>query len=460
MRIAYFDCFSGVSGDMTPGRAGLGRLARGRARVAAGAARPRGRRDRGRRRCGAGRSPRPGSRSRVEDATQPHRHLHHVERHARRAPICDPAVRAARARGVPAARRGRGRGARQHRREGALPRGRRGRRAGGRGRRDARASHALGVERVYCLARCGSAAASVHVASTARIPVPAPATALLLRGAPVEMPARSRPSWSRRPAPRCSPRWSRTGAPPPAVPARAHRHRRGRPRPEGAGQRAAGAGRRGEPARARRAAAVAVLETALDDENPQYLARPGPAPARPRARSTRCWCRAIMKKGRPGHVAGGDRRARSGATHSRRMLLAETSTLGRAHARRASATSCARAHGARSRPPSVAWRSRWRRCPTAASARCPSSNRCARRRALRPARCARSPRPRLAAWRTGPDGPLRMLVARDLWVRAAGRASTRSCASASLEAGRGRVGRGERDPTGAARRRWPSPWPG
>ena len=192
-------------------------------------------------------------------------------------------MRASARTGLPAARRRRGRGARQHAREGALPRGRRRRRAGRTSSERSRASRRSASLRVFASTlRLGrGTVTSEH----GIIPVPG---------------ARDRAAAARRAgraardrrragdADRCGAArdaWSRSWVAPP--PFRLERWAPGRgPRPEAAAQRAprslVGARRMRAPLARRR---VAVLETALDDENPQFVG--GPHPAAPRCRRAR-----------------------------------------------------------------------------------------------------------------------------------------------------------------------------
>jgi hypothetical protein len=321
MRIAYFDCFSGISGDMTLGalvaagwpaaevEALPARLKLPGVTVTVGEAR------RG-----------PFTATRVEvcvEGRQPHRHLHHVNA------ILDGAD-------LPAAARARARAA---------------------FRRLAEAEaqvHGSTVEKVH-FHEVGAADALVDVAGAmtglealgveavyaspprlgrgfvnsehGRIPVPAPATALLLQGAPVEIgdieAELTTPTGAVLLATLVS-----SWAPPP--PFRLERVG------TGAGARdlseqpnvlrvllgSADVAAPGGLSRRR----VSVLETALDDENPQFVAALIPRLLEAGALDAMV-VPTLMKKGRPGLwlvvIAEGPQ-----APALARMLLAETSSLG------------------------------------------------------------------------------------------------------------------------------------
>jgi len=317
LRIAYFDCFSGISGDMClgalvsagwpasdleslPRRIGLDDV-----RVTVGSAR------RG-----------PFAATRVEVAVagrQPHRHLHHVIAMIDRAEV-EPTVRE-KARVVfrkLAEAEAEVHGStvdKVHFHEV--------------GAADALVDvlgtleglHSLGVERCFASSlRLGrGSVASEH----GPIPVPAPATTLLLRGAPVELPdvraelvtptgaallATLVESWSAPPAFRLERVGTGAG---------------GRDLEEQPnvlrlliGDAETSLGRR----------RIAVLETALDDENPQFVAALMPRLAEAGALDAML-VPTLMKKGRPGTwlvVIAEPSRADALA----RILLTETTTLG------------------------------------------------------------------------------------------------------------------------------------
>ena len=223
MRIAWFDCFSGISGDMT-----LGALVSAGWPAEEAQSLPR--------RLGLEgvrvvvRDVRRGPLAAVqvevvvEASQQPHRHLRHVEEALARADL--PAAVRERARA--AFRRlaaGGGRSARHERRTGALPRGGSRRRPGGRGRRDAGAREPGGHARP-------GLAAPARARERALRARPDPGPGSRDRAAPAGRcrwrSARWRAS-SRRPrAPRCSPRWSRTGGRPPRSGSSAWARARGR----------------------------------------------------------------------------------------------------------------------------------------------------------------------------------------------------------------------------------------
>ena len=317
MRIAYFDCFSGISGDMClgalvsagwpasdleslPRRIGLDDV-----RVTVGSAR---------------RGPFAATRVEVEVAgRQPHRHLHHVIAMIDRAEV-EPTVRE-KARVVfrkLAEAEAEVHGStvdKVHFHEV--------------GAADALVDvlgtleglHSLGVERCFASSlRLGrGSVASEH----GPIPVPAPATTLLLRGAPVELPdvraelvtptgaallATLVESWSAPPAFRLERVGTGAG---------------GRDLEEQPnvlrlliGDAETSLGRR----------RIAVLETALDDENPQFVAALMPRLAEAGALDAML-VPTLMKKGRPGTwlvVIAEPSRADALA----RILLTETTTLG------------------------------------------------------------------------------------------------------------------------------------
>jgi uncharacterized protein (TIGR00299 family) protein len=185
---------------------------------------------------------------------------------------------------------------------------------------------ALGVARVYSSPPRlgGGEVTSEH----GRIPVPAPATALLLRGAPVEMGpipmelttptgaallATLVAGWERPPAFRIERIGAGAGARDPQELPNVLRVLIG----EAADSAGAGRLARGQ---------VAVLETALDDENPQYVAALLPRLLAAGALDA-IVVPTLMKKGRPGlglTVIGPPERREPLAE----LLLRETSTLG------------------------------------------------------------------------------------------------------------------------------------
>jgi len=318
MRIAYFDCFSGVSGDMCLGalisagwpaaelQALPQRLKLEGVRVTIGEAR---------------RGPFVATRVEVEvGADQPHRHLRHVVAMIDAAEL-DPAVREKacavfeRLADAEAEVHGSTREKVHFHEVGAV---------------DAlvdvvgtiQGLRSLGVEEVYASPlRLGRGAVrSEH----GLIPVPAPATTLLLRGVPVEMPDID--------AELVTP----TGA---ALLTTLVRHWSGEPgfTLERVGTGAGGRDLKEQPNVLRvligeRASAgltrrrVAVLETALDDENPQFVAALLPRLMQQGALDAMV-IPSVMKKGRPGMwlvvIAEPDR-----VDPVARALLRETSALG------------------------------------------------------------------------------------------------------------------------------------
>jgi pyridinium-3,5-bisthiocarboxylic acid mononucleotide nickel chelatase len=319
MKIAYFDCFSGISGDMCLGAlAGAGyaatdleslpaRLGLQGVSVSVGTAK---------------RGPFHATRVevRLDEARQPHRHLHHVNAILEKADIA-PQVRA-RARAV--------------------------------FQRLAECEaevHGSTVEKVH-FHEVGAADALVDIVGTlegldrlhvervfasaprlgrgsvdtehGRIPVPAPATTLLLRGAPIEITdvdfelttptgaallASLVEGWMPPPPFRLETIGSGAGGRDLAARANVLRVLIGEVEGSAPGRRR-----------------VAVLETAVDDENPQYLADLVPRLLEAGALDAML-VPTVMKKGRPGswliviaEPAAADRLAR--------MLLLETSTLG------------------------------------------------------------------------------------------------------------------------------------
>jgi hypothetical protein len=320
MRIAYFDCFSGISGDMTLGALvsagwpaaeaeGLpARLKLAGVTVSVGEAR---------------RGPFVATRVEVRvEGRQPHRHLSHV----------DAILEAA---DLPAAARERARAAFRRLAEAEAE-------VHGStvekvhfhevGAADALVDvagamvglEALGIERVFASApRLGRGFVN---AEHGRVPVPAPATTLLLRGAPVEIGEVEAELTTPTGAALLATLVSSWGPPP-------------RFRIEAVGSGAGGRDLSEQPNVLRvmigeadglpggmRRRRVAVLETALDDENPQVVAALVPRLLEAGALDAMVVPN-IMKKGRPGLwlvvVAEIDR-----VQLLARLLLAETSSLG------------------------------------------------------------------------------------------------------------------------------------
>ena len=318
MRIAYFDCFSGISGDMCLGAlvsAGWGpdaieslpaRLGLEGVRVIVGEAR---------------RGPFAATRVEVEvGPRQPHRHLRHITAILDAADL-DPVVRG---RAHQVFRRLAEAEAEVHgsavekvhfHEVGAA---------------DALVDvvgtlegiHSLGVEQVYSSTlRLGRGAVrSAH----GPIPVPAPATALLLRGAPVEIPELDAELVTPTGAALIATLVERWVAPPAFTLQRIGTGAGGRDLAEQPNvlRIMIGETEAGRETRRR----VAVLETALDDENPQFVATLVPRLIEAGALDAML-VPAVMKKGRPGLwlvVVADPGEADSLA----RMILAETSTLG------------------------------------------------------------------------------------------------------------------------------------
>lgn len=322
MRIAYFDCFSGISGDMTLGalvsagwpaaeiEAMPARLKLEGVSVTVGEAR------RG-----------PFAATRVEvrvEGRQPHRHLHHV--HA----ILDAAD-------LPAAARARARDAFRRLAEAEA-------RVHGStvekvhfhevGAADALVDvagamvglEALGVEQVFSSApRLGRGfVTSEH----GRIPVPAPATTLLLHGAPVDLGDIEAELTTPTGAALLATLVASWAPPPPFRLERSGTGAGGRDLSEqpnvlrvmiGEADAAAAPGglRRGR---------VSVLETALDDDNPQFVAALIPRLLDAGALDAMV-VPSVMKKGRPGLWLVVIAEA-GHAEPLARILLAETSSLG------------------------------------------------------------------------------------------------------------------------------------
>lgn len=318
MRIAYFDCFSGISGDMCLGalvsagwpaaeaQALPARLGLEGVRVAVGEAR------RG-----------PFAATRVEVAVegpQPHRHLHHIAALLEAAAL-EPAVRA---RALAVFRRLAEAEAEVH---GSTPERVHLHEVGA---ADALVDivgtveglRALAVERVYgSRLRLGRGTVS---SEHGLIPVPAPATTLLLRGAPVEIPDVNAELVTPTGAALLATLVAEWGAPPPFRLERVGTGAGGRDLAEqpnvlrillGEAEGAGSASRR-----------VAVLETALDDENPQYAAALIPRLLEAGALDAML-VPTLMKKGRPGLwlvVVAEPGQAETLA----RLIASETTTLG------------------------------------------------------------------------------------------------------------------------------------
>ena len=319
MRIAYFDCFSGVSGDMCLGALiGAGapaerledlprRLKLNGVRVAIGTTQ---------------RGPFAATRVEVavEDAQQPHRHLKHIVAILDDADL-DPAVRARalevfmRLAQAEAEVHGQTLERVHFHEVGAA---------------DALVDivgtieclAALGVERVYSTTlRLGRGAVdSEH----GRIPVPAPATALLLRGVPVEIPALDHELVTPTGAALLVTLVESWVAPPPFRLDRVGTGAGGRDLKEQANVLRVMIGEVEAAPLAR--GRVTVLETAIDDENPQTLALLVPRLLALGAHDAML-VPAVMKKGRLGTwlvVIAPPEHAEALA----RLVLAETSTLG------------------------------------------------------------------------------------------------------------------------------------
>ena len=318
--IAYFDCFSGISGDMCLGALVGAGYAADRVRSLPERLRLSGVSvDVGRARRG------PFDATRVEvtidDARQPHRHLHHVNAILAAADVV-PEVRAGAERVF---------------------------------RRLAEAEaevHGSTVEKVH-FHEVGAADALVDVVGTieglsdlgvsavfasaprlgrgavdsqhGRIPVPAPATTLLLRGVPIEIPDVPFELVTPTGAALLASLVESWGAPPAFVLDRIGTGAGGRDLAEQANVLRVLIG----PARAQdgpRSRRVAVLETALDDENPQYVAELQARLLEGGALDVML-APTIMKKGRPGTwlvvIADPER-----ADDLAERLLVESGTLG------------------------------------------------------------------------------------------------------------------------------------
>ncbi len=184
------------------------------------------------------------------------------------------------------------------------------------------ALHELGVERTYCSTlRLGRGSVpSEHGV----IPVPAPATTLLLRGAPIEIPAIDAELVTPTGAALMASLVADWGSPPPFRLEAAGTGAGGRDLEEQANvlRVLIGEVRTGSLGHRR----VSVLETALDDESPQILADLAPRLLAAGALDVMS-VPVLMKKGRQGTwlvVLADPERSQALAT----MLLSETSTLG------------------------------------------------------------------------------------------------------------------------------------
>ncbi|MBI1798400.1 MAG: nickel pincer cofactor biosynthesis protein LarC [Candidatus Eisenbacteria bacterium] len=318
MRIAYFDCFSGVSGDMCLGalvsagwparelEALAARLHLDGARVTVSATR---------------RGPFAATRVEIEvSGKQPHRHLHHVtemiERGDLAPPVRDRAIAVFRRLAVAEAEVHGSTIERVHFHEvGAV---------------DAlldvvgtiEGLHSLGIERVFAsaLPLGGGFVNSEH----GRIPIPAPATALLLRGAPVRPTEVEAELVTPTGAALLSTLVSGWDAPPPYRLDRVGTGAGGRDLAEQPNVLRILIGESGGLALSRRE--VAVLETAIDDENPEYVAELIPRLISEGALDAML-VPTLMKKGRSGQwliVIADPPDAERLAT----LLLGESSTLG------------------------------------------------------------------------------------------------------------------------------------
>jgi hypothetical protein len=182
--------------------------------------------------------------------------------------------------------------------------------------------HRLGVTRVFASTlRLGRGSVdSEH----GRIPIPAPATTLLLRGAPVELPAIDAELVTPTGAALLASLVESWSAPPPFRLDQVGTGAGGRDLAEQANVLRVLIGEAGEAAVSRRR--VAVLETALDDENPQFVGALVPRLLEQGALDAMV-VPVVMKKGRPGMwlVVIADPERADGLA---RLLLAETSTLG------------------------------------------------------------------------------------------------------------------------------------
>ena len=318
MSLAYFDCFSGVSGDMClgalisagwpegeiqslPKRLGLEGV-----RVRVGSAR---------------RGPFAATRVEVDvEGKQPHRHLHHVKSILERAEV-EAEVRAGADRVFQrlAEAEAEVHGStveKVHFHEV--------------GAADALVDvvgtleglRHLGVEQVFCSSlRLGRGSVQSEHGT---IPIPAPATVLLLRGAPVELPDIAAELVTPTGAALMASLVSGWGPPPPFTLERIGTGAGGRDLVEQANVLRVLIGEAGSKDIARRR--VAVLETSVDDDNPQFVAALVPRLIEAGALDAML-VPTVMKKGRPGlwivTIA-----APESADSLARLLLAETSTLG------------------------------------------------------------------------------------------------------------------------------------
>ena len=319
MRIAWFDCFSGISGDMTlgalvsagwpaaeveslPRRLGLDGV-----RVSVHAAR---------------RGPFAATQVKVEveEREQPHRHLKHIVEILAKADLPDSARRRAEAvfrRLAEAEAEVHGSTVEKvHFHEVGMA--------------DALVDvtgaclgiEALGIERVYASApKLGRGSTdSAH----GRIPVPAPAAVLLLRGAPIEIGDVPFELTTPTGAALLASLVSDWGPPPAFTLERIGIGAGGRDLQEQPNVLRVMVGEAAEPAIGRRR--VAVLETSLDDENPQTLGAMGPALLAAGALDVMV-LPATMKKGRPGMMLVVIAEPEAAEALARR-ILSETSSLG------------------------------------------------------------------------------------------------------------------------------------
>jgi hypothetical protein len=320
MRIAYFDCFSGISGDMTLGalvsagwpakevEAMPKRLGLEGVTVTVGSAK---------------RGPFTATRVDVQvEGKQPHRHLHHVAAIIDKADVPDSAKQRAHAvfrKLAEAEAEVHGSTVEKvHFHEV--------------GAADALVDvvgaatgiEALGIGRVYASApRLGHG--SVNSAHGV-IPVPAPATTLLLRGAPVVVGGIEMELTTPTGAALLATFVHAWGPPPEFKLETIGTGAGGRDLKEQANVLRVLVGEAMDAAGAVRRRRVAVLETALDDDNPQFVAALVPRLLGAGALDAMV-VPTVMKKGRPGLwlvVVAEDEKADAIA----RLLLAETSTLG------------------------------------------------------------------------------------------------------------------------------------
>lgn len=320
MRIAYFDCFSGISGDMT-----LGALVSAGWPAAEVEAMPR--------RLGlegvtvtvgpAKRGPFAATKVDVRvEGKQPHRHLHHMTAIIERADV--PA--AAREKALTVFRKLAEAEAEVH---GSTVEKVHFHEVGAADALvdivgSATGMEALGIRRVFASApRLGRGSVdSAH----GRIPVPAPAATVLLRGAPVVLGGIEAELTTPTGAALLATYVESWGPPPEFRLEKIGTGAGSRDFAEQANVLRVLVGEAVEPGGALRRRRVAVLETALDDDNPQFVAALVPRLLGAGALDAMV-VPSVMKKGRPGLwlvVVAEDEKADAIA----RLLLAETSTLG------------------------------------------------------------------------------------------------------------------------------------